>query len=243
MCGLPSLRFYCDESSHSGHQFAAVSGILIRPERAATVNDEIARLKESRGKQATSEIKWAKINRHDLPLYEAVVEYFKLLLDSEAIHFHVVICDMHAYDHRLRNEGSKATTVSKTYYQLLLHRCCRLYGDKAFIHVRPDIGECTQALPGLINGLNADACRRFDLQLRPILSINLTQSVSVNLMQMNDIVLGAIASHRNGRHEKPNASPHKTRLAEAVRACFGVPNFTINTPWRSKFTVWNWRGR
>jgi hypothetical protein len=170
------------------------------------------------------------------------VEYFRSLLEAQYIRFHVVICDMHAYDHRLRNEGQKAVTVSKTYYQLLLHRCCRLYGDKAFIHVRPDTGECTQSLPALLEGLNADAARRFSLKLRTVLSINLTESAKVNLMQMNDVVLGGIASHRNERHKKEGASVHKTHLAEAIRACFGVPNFAINTPWNNVFTVWNWAG-
>ena len=75
-----------------------------------------------------------------------------------------------------------------------------------------------------------------------MLSINLTESVTVNLMQMNDVILGAIASHRNERHKKRDASPHKTKIAEAVRAAFGVPNFTINTLWNnSHFTVWNWK--
>jgi hypothetical protein len=50
MSDLPVLRFYCDESSHTAHRYAAVSGILIRPERADTVNDEIGTLKKSRGK-------------------------------------------------------------------------------------------------------------------------------------------------------------------------------------------------
>lgn len=242
MTDLPSLRFYCDESSHTVHRYAAVSGILIRPEHVEAVNNEITKLKESRGKQASSELKWSKVNRHDLPLYEDVVKYFKSLLDSNQVHFHVVICDMHAYDHRILNEGRKSTTVSKTYYQLLLHRCCRLYGDKAYVHVRPDAGECTQALPGLINGHNADAQRRFGLKLRPILSINLTHS-NVNVMQMNDIVLGAIASHRNERDRKKGASPHKTHLAEVVRASLGVPHFGINTPWSGRLTVWNWKAR
>ncbi|NJO34449.1 MAG: DUF3800 domain-containing protein [Rhodospirillales bacterium] len=237
----PPLRFYCDESSHRGHKYAAVSGILIRPDRAEIVNTEIAKLKETRGKKPTSEIKWEKANPHDLPLYEDVVKYFRLLLDANYIHFHVVICDMHAYDHRILNDGDKAKCVSKTYYQLLLHRCCRRYGGKAFIHVRPDAGDCTRELPRFKEALNTDACRRFELTARPVLSIDLIASTGVNLMQMNDIVLGAIASHRNERHKKRDASQHKTHLAEAVRVCLNVPNFTINTPWNKNFTVWNWK--
>lgn len=242
---IDPLLFFCDESSYrGGHRFAAVSGILIRPDRAGIVNAEIRRLKESRGKNPASEIKWEKVNRHDLPLYEDIVGYFQSLLEARHIHFHVVICDMHAYDHRILNAGDKAKSVSKTYYQLLLHRCCRRYGGKAFLHVRPDAGDCTTALPALMNGLNADARRRFAIQLNSVLSINLAESAQINIMQMNDIILGAIASHRNERHKKPNASAHKTHLAERVRESLGVPNFGINTAWDKRaFTLWNWKAQ
>jgi hypothetical protein len=99
-------------------------------------------------------------------------------------------------------------------------------------------------LPALMRGLNADARRRFGIQLNSVLSINLAQSSQINVMQMNDIILGAIASHRNERHTKPNASAHKTHLAELVRERLGVPNFGINTTWDKRaFTLWNWKAQ
>jgi len=239
---LPSLDFYCDESSFTASKYAAVSGIAIQSTRVSTVNAELAKLKASRGKREASEIKWEKINKHDLPLYDDAVKYFFSLLDANIIHYHVVICDFHAYDHRILNKGSKAKSVSKTYYQLLLYRCCRLYGDRAQLHVRPDTGDCTRELPAFLNALNSDARRRFSLREKPVLSINPTSSTLVNLMQLNDVILGAITFHRNGRHLKADASPHKSHLAENVRSGFGVPNFAINTPWEGRrATVWNWK--
>lgn len=240
---LPKLMFYCDESSYTATRFAAVSGILLREERVADVEDEIKRLKLAHGKREISELKWANLNKKEMPLYRDIVAYFDSLLKAKLIRFHVVVCDMHTYDHRRHNQGMKTTTVSKTYYQLLLHRCCRLYGGKALVHVRPDTGDCTRALPGLQNALNMDAMKRFKLGLPPIASINPTHSHSSNVMQMNDVILGGIASHRNERHKQDGASPLKTELAEAVRVCIGVPNFTISTSWESPATVWNWKGK
>ncbi len=62
-------------------------------------------------------------------------------------------------------------------------------------------------------------------------------------MQMNDIVLGAIASHRNGRHLLDGASPHKSELAEYVREKFGVASFAFSTPkGQRRHSIWNWQG-
>lgn len=213
---LPTLYFYCDETSHRGHQYACVSGIAIRKERIDTLSAEINELKRSFGKPVSSELKWSKTNRHDLPLYEAMCIYFFSLVQARQLHFHVVICDFIAYDHRTLNLGNNSTSVSKTYYQLILHRCCKLYGDRAFVHVRPDAGDCTDRLPQFVNCINADAQRRFGLRTSPIRSINLIQSGSSPIMQMNDIILGAIGSHRNSRHLQQDASPYKTKLAQCV---------------------------
>jgi hypothetical protein len=241
---VSDLHFYCDESSHRGHRFAAVSGIVANQTRIATINQELSALKVVHGKSPLSELKWEKTNRHDLPLYKAYCNYLFLLLEANYAHYHVVICDFQAYDHRALNEGDKSRSVSKTYYQLLLHRCCKLYGEHARIHVRADNGDCTRSLPSYQDALNIDARKRFRLIGRPIASINLIDSNGLEIMQMNDVVLGAIASHRNGRHLIPGASPHKTELAEHVRKLFGVTSFAFNTPRGSRRnSIWNWQGQ
>lgn len=238
---LPQLNFYCDETSHIGHRYAAVGGTLVRADRVAILNEQIAQLKSARGKATTSEIKWGKINRHDRPLYLDAVQLFFSLLKGNLIHYHVVICDFHEYDHRRFTQGNKHVSVSKTYYQLLLHRCCKLYAGKAHIHVWPDRGECTQALPTFIGALRADERKRFGAINPTISSINPICSSTVGVMHLNDIITGAIASHRNGRHLQPDASPHKTKIAEAVLDGFGLATFAFSTPIRNNNTVWNWK--
>lgn len=240
---LPILHFYCDETSHRGHRFAGVGGIALRQERVDILNLELKTLKLAARKAPTSELKWSKVNKHDMPLYEATCKYFFSLLEARHIHFHVVICDFLEYDHRTLNLGNRSTSVSKTYYQLLLHRCCKLYGDKAFVHVRPDAGDCTSCLPQFQPGLNSDAAKRFGLSTNPIRSINLVESSMHAIMQMNDIILGAMLSHRNGRHLEANASPHKTHLSDYVLSLSGLPSYAVNTSYgNNHFTVWNWRG-
>lgn len=238
---VSALDFYCDETSHVGHRFAAVGGILVRPERVAEICRELEALKCARRKSAASELKWEKINKHDKPLYLDVVSLFFSLLRANLIHYHVIICDFHEYDHRRFTQGDKHVSVSKTYYQLLLHRCCKLYADKAAIHVWPDSGECTSDLPKYLGALRTDERKRFAPAHPTIRSINPISSTPHGLMHMNDIMLGAVASHRNGRHLRPDASPHKTEMAAAVINGFGLCSYSFNSPIRAQFTVWNWR--
>lgn len=242
---VSDLHFYCDETSHrGGHRYAAVSGILVNQRRLATIAAELSALKGAHRKNPASELKWEKVNRHDLPLYKAYCDYLFSLLEANYAHYHVVICDFQNYDHRTLNDGDRAKSVSKTYYQLLLHRCCALYGAQARMHIRPDGGDCTRALPSYQDSLNADARKRFRLETNPISSINLIDSSDVSVMQLNDIVLGAIASHRNGRHLVPGASPHKIELAEHVRKLFGVASFAFSTPkGQRRHSIWNWQGQ
>jgi hypothetical protein len=240
---LPILYFFCDETSHRGHRFAGVSGIALREERIKTLNYELTMLKLNRGKAATSELKWSKVNKHDMPLYEDVCRYFFSLVKAKHIHFHALICDFQEYDHRALNLGFRETSISKSYYQILLHRCCKLCGDRAYTHVRPDTGDCTRALPKFLPGLNADAIRRFQLRSKPIRSINKVESQQSPIIQMNDIILGAILAHRNGRHLEVNASPHKAHLAQHILALSGLRSYAFSTPYdQPHFTIWNWRG-
>jgi hypothetical protein len=238
---VPTLDFYCDETSHVGHRFAAVSGILVRPQRVGALCAELEALKIARHKSPTSELKWEKINKRDKPLYLDLVAHFFSLLEANLINYHVIICDFHEYDHRKFTQGEKHVSVSKTYYQLLLHRCCKIYADRAQIHVWPDSGECTADLPKYLDALRADERSRFQPSQPTIRSINPVSSTPHGIMHMNDVVLGAIASHRNGRHLAPEASPHKTQVAAAVLDGFGLRSFSFNSPIKGRFTVWNWR--
>lgn len=238
---LPALDFFCDETSHVGHRFAAVGGILVRQQRVASINEELARIKDAHRKNVASELKWEKINKHDKPLYMDIVSYFFSLLDANIVNYHVIICDFNEYDHRRFNKGDKHVSVSKTYYQLLLHRCCKLYGERATIHVWPDTGECTKSLPEYIGALRSDERNRFGWATPTIRSINPICSTPQGLMHINDIIVGAIAAHRNGRHLAPDASPNKREISAAIIKGFGLSSYAFNSPIRGKFSVWNWK--
>ncbi len=232
------LHFYCDETSHRAHRFAAVGGLACRPERLTTIDEEVNRLKAEAG--YGSEIKWEKVSQRYLPFFRSAADYFFSLVEANQAHFHVVICDFHAYDHRRHNDGAKDKSVSKTYYQLFLHRLCKLYGGTCELHFRPDGGSCTSELPRFLGTLNRHSRERFSCA--PVRSINVVRDSSkVPILGLNDLILGAIASHRNERHLKKDASAHKTELADYIRQRFGLADYSKDTPFEERrWTLWNW---
>lgn len=159
---------------------------MIRPQQVGVVNEELVRLKQARGKPISSELKWEKSSRRDLPLYLDAVALFFSLLEANIINFHVVICDFHEYDHRRFTAGDKSASVSKTYYQLLLHRCCKLYGGDAIVYVWPDKGDCTKSLPQYVVALRSDERKKFGHETATIRSINPTSSAQVGVLHLND---------------------------------------------------------
>jgi hypothetical protein len=65
------------------------------------------------------------------------------------------------------------------------------------------------------------------------------------LLQVADLLLGAICYHMNKAHRAPNASPAKCALAEylAYRGGFGLHVLTPTSPFTGPINVWLWRSR
>ena len=62
-------------------------------------------------------------------------------------------------------------------------------------------------------------------------------------MQLNDIILGAVAYRRNERYSLPSASKHRKSVARLVSNLAGSLTFNYQPPdWRGRFTVWTFKG-
>lgn len=193
-------------------------------------------------KEIKSEVKWEKCTRHRLDAYKALADLAFDLIDDNRLHFHCLITNFERFDHKRGTpKKDKAESVGRMLYQLSLHRTCKPYGSICKIHIRPDRGECSRHMPRMRQFLNRDAKRQWKHD-QPISSIDTIDSASEPLLQLNDIILGAVASHRNNRHLSPYAAKQKTELAEYVRKRSGLANYSTDTlRSATRFTVWNFK--
>jgi hypothetical protein len=87
---------------------------------------------------------------------------------------------------------------------------------------------------------NATLARDYKVVQQPIKQILPRDSKSDDLLQLNDVILGAVCAARNGRHLLAGGRESKAALARTVLERSGLETFERDSPRSVKrFSVWN----
>jgi hypothetical protein len=236
-----NLVFFADEACISQDRFTIVGGVCIHRNVIATVRKQLLAYRENYGMHA--ELKWSKISNQKADEYKALVDYFFWLNSKNIIHFHTLIFDSHKANHSRYNNGCRDTGLSKLYYQLILHKFCGLYrhGDMA---VCLDHRNSKTRHEDLKKMLKSGVAKKLGVSESPIKQIVSADSKNEDILQMNDVILGAVGAVRNGKHKAVGGRAAKADLANYVLTKSGLETFDANSPRHAKvFTVWNFKGR
>lgn len=191
-----------------------------------------------------AEFKWSKVSEEKLPAYLAVVDLFFEYLQRRAIWFCVTTFDNSKWDHGRFNDNDPDIGISKLYYQMLLHQVVGRFGDLATLFICLDRRRSSTSLDDLHRILNKGAGREYKLTFGPVRVLTARDSKADDILQMNDVILGAVSSVKNGRHKAENARPAKRKLAEYVLTRSGLKTYDKDSPKRKMdFSVWNRRPR
>jgi Protein of unknown function (DUF3800) len=234
------LLYYCDESHIRGWDYVGVGGLAIRPSRAAEVVERLATIREECKYTGSAEIKWETCKKRRACVHQAYANYLFDSIEKGHLHLHVRLSPFKDYDHAISGERRETDTVSKAFYQLLLHRAGRYYGTSCRLLIRPDSGDCTSYLPNMKEGLNTDICLKFAASDLPIADIAPRDSKKEPLLQLLDIALGALTAARNGKIEDGRLAPQKLELARLVLERGKIKDITKSHPREQRdFNVWN----
>ncbi|MGR1582422.1 DUF3800 domain-containing protein [Thalassobius sp. S69A] len=240
MSNIPpqDFAFYADESGISQDRFTVVGGICMRKSTAADVYDSIARYRDEHGMNA--ELKWSRISNQKIEQYLSLVDLFFALNNTNKVQFHSVIFDSHKANHKRYNNGDPDIGLSKLYYDLILHKFVKRCGHYGSLFVCLDKRNSSTSLHDLLKMLNASAKRDFDMARAPVRQLVARDSKTDCLLQMNDVVLGAVCAIRNGRHLLSHTRSAKREVAEYVLKKSGLESFEADSPKKvNRFTVWN----
>ncbi len=186
----------------------------------------------------SKEAKWNSTKKSSLEKHRTLIDWIFDLIAESTVHFHCILVDFQRFDHSLREDGGKAESMKRLYYQLILHRLLKKYGRSHDCYALIDKCNELEGLPRFQKGLNTAAKRyQCDEALR---AIEFRDSEAEPLLQMNDLILGAICAQKNRRFEEVGAGQFKANLAGYVMGKFGLPNYDTDTPAsRSELSVWN----
>lgn len=230
------ILYFCDESSQSDDTYMAVAGIAVAREAIPYILRKITDIRTSYGKQG--EVKWKNAKSRNGLVHEAYIKLLFDLVDEGRLHFHIRFSRMDEYDHRRSGPRRKIDTVSKAFFQLLLHRPVAFYGAEADLYIHPDDGDCTKQLPDQINALNFVG-RRMCGAHNIVKLVQPRSSEREPMLQLLDCTLGALAAFRNGRHEKDGISDTKKRLATLAFELTGWPDIHGSCWQKKKLNRWN----
>ncbi len=226
------IHIYCDESCHlenDGMRSMVLGALWCPTDQRKRLARRVKALKTAHGVPAGIEIKWVKVSPARLSFYRELLDLF---FDETALRFRaLVVPDKQHLDHE-RFVQSHDDFYYKQWYTLLnrlIHRdnCYRI-----FLDIKDTRGSRKLAK---LHDVLCNANHDFDRGI--IESIEQVHSHDVPLLQIADLLIGALAYAHRGLH----SSPAKLALVDQVRRRAGLRLDSSSTWSAEKFNLFVWR--
>lgn len=178
-----TFNIYCDESTHllnDGMPFMIIAYVSTGYNQLKQHNEHIKMLKAKH--KFKGEIKWTSVSKSQYPFYAEIIEYFF----ATDIRFRAVIVKKSQID-ETRENFKYSDFYFQMYYQLLHHKINPEYIHNIYLDIKDT---CSQGklhkLSDILNLSNS------------IRHIQFIKSHESYLMQLTDLIMGAINYHLRG---------------------------------------------
>lgn len=229
-----SIHIYCDESCHLENDqinAMALGAIWCPASHRKALAQKIKTLKVEYGLSPQFEIKWTKVSPGKLPFYQALMDLF---FDEPLLHFRgLVVPDKQALDHGKFHQDHD-TFYYKQWYTLLNRLIDPTNRYRVFLDIKDTRGKAK------INKLHDVLCNaNYDFDRSVIESIELVHSHDVPLIQLADLLIGALSYAHRGLQD----SPAKLALVAHLRHRSGLRLEQSSLLRANKFNLFVWRAQ
>ncbi len=203
-----TFNIYCDESCHleHDHQQAMVLGAVWCPlEKVGEINVHVRQIKARHGMKPGFEVKWTKVSPGKKLLYRDLIEYF---FSNDDLHFRALIVpDKSQLQHDAFNQSH-----DEWYYKMYFDMLKVIFDPDACYRIYLDVKDTRSAIK--IAKLHEVLCNSiYDFSLRIIERVQPVRSHEVEILQMTDLLIGAISYVNRGL----NTSRTKLDLINLIR--------------------------
>ena len=226
------INIYCDESCHlpnDGQRAMVLGALWCFKTKAKAHNQEISDLKAKHGFSPFFEIKWTKISPSKRDFYIDLVNYF---FEQRTMGFRAwVIPDKTILTHDDYNQ-----THDEWYYKMYFYLLRNLISTERKYHIYLDIKD-TRSRTKLRKLRDVLSNANYDFSREIIERIQHVRSHDINLLQLADLLVGAISYHVRGLTD----SSAKNDIVRLIKEKTGL-SLTRNTlPGERKFNMCIWR--
>lgn len=230
-------NFYCDESCHlendnsldgKNRKIMVLAGVQIPQDKRFEIFTRIKEIKEKHWISKHQEVKWTKVSKSKKDFYLELVDYF---FDDDDIVFRgLVVTDKDTLDHSTFNQ-----THNEWYYKMywqLLSIIDPAYSHNFYIDIKDTNGG--DKIEKLNNVLSNSM---FDFNHKIIKRVQLIRSHEVEIMQLTDILAGALAYINRGLETSDAKVEIIKRIEE--RSKYSLRKSTLR--WERKFNLFFWK--
>ncbi len=228
-------NIYCDESCHLEHDDSnamTIGAIWMPKDISAKVSNDIKNIKVKHGVPICRELKWSKISPSSLSLYKDLVRYF---FDSSYLNFRcILIKDKTRLDHKKYNQTHN-NWYDKMYYDMLKHILKTSNQYYVYVDYKDTHSHYNSSI--LLKYLRSE---KHDNDAKSIKRVQPIRSDEVQVMQLVDILIGAVAMKNRHFDNTVHRSSAKLEVAQLIAQLSGSNLSDSSSYSEKKFNIFSW---
>jgi hypothetical protein len=229
-----AIKIYCDESRITACQFILVGGLWI-PKRCGQnfVNEYFSRCLTTGIKKPPTHLKWERIPPETTIFFEAYKILFKLFFEyaqRREIFVKVLVApNYNCSDHQF-HQGNYETGFNKLLFLLLRRHLSPLQRYHIRLASRPiQDGQNARTHSEELKSYLNTSWYKHTTGEDVVLSVEHRDEADRILIQMADLIMGAVGFHYCDLHIRPEAQPSKVKIAQAIAHKMRWPSLAIHT--------------
>lgn len=210
-----------------------LGGVAVSQKRTGEISTAIRSFKPGQ-----RPIKWTNLRAGKLEAYQKVIDFTVSAIKAGHLHLHTLILDATKFDHQTYNRGDHDLGFNKFLYQLLLHRFSHFPAPMYLDLDQRNTNHSPESLRTYLN--NAIWWQKQEGHIFKLAEFR--EFGATPMMWPVDLIIGAIAFHKNEHFRRPDAARHKLVLANYI-----ARKTAFNHWWRDgfrfdrRFSVWNFQ--
>lgn len=225
-------NIYCDETRHLPHdksQYMVIGCVWCPKEKTHQIHKRMRDIKRDNGINPAGEIKWAKVSKGNIKVYNQLVNYF---FDDDDINFRCIVIDKRELNHTAYGQ-----THDEWYYKMMFQMIHILLNSENSYNIYLDYKDSQSGIRS--RKLHEVLCNdQFDFDKRIITNVQCLPSHEVGLLQMCDVLIGAIGYNQSGLES--NAG--KAEVVNLIKNRSGRTLSRQTLPSEKKFNLFFWHG-
>lgn len=233
-----TYNVYCDESCYLEHDNVndmVIGAVWCPADKLKEINNRIRDIKKRNNFSESAELKWTKISMSKIDLYKDIVNYF---FDDNNIHFRaIIIPDKSKLNHEAFNQ-----THDDWYYKMYFDMLKVVFLPFDSYNVYVDIKDTHSAQK--LRKLHEVCCNSmYDFSMQIISKLQPIRSDEVQIMQIVDILIGAVCYQNRFFPEDFEKNAGKLQIIDLIkkRSNYSLTKTTLLREDKMNLFVWDAR--